>query len=140
MGAISTAQGMQPGSGIEFKQVSFTYPGTTTPALNGVNFTLKPGQKLAIVGENGSGKTTLIKLLTRLYKPTSGTILLDGSPLNEWQMSALKNRTSVIFQDFMRYQFTAGENLGAGNVDAFSDQHALQTAAEKGLSLILLNG
>ena len=128
------AQGQSPNQGVAFNNVSFIYPGANKPALNNISFTLKPGQKLAIVGENGSDKTTLIKLLTRLYTPSQGVITLDGTPLEDWQPAALRARTSVIFQDFMRYQFTAGENLGAGNVESFNDRQAWQQAAQKGLA------
>jgi len=131
-GAIS--KGEQPNQGVEFKNVSFSYPGSNRPALNSISFRLKPGQKLAIVGENGSGKTTLIKLLTRLYFPTHGSIYLDGSDLSSWSGSVLRRRISVIFQDFMRYQFSAGENLGAGNIELFDNRQAWQDAAIKGLS------
>ena len=127
-------QGQSPNQGVAFNNVSFIYPGANKPALNNISFTLKPGQKLAIVGENGSDKTTLIKLLTRLYTPSQGVITLDGTPLEDWQPAALRARTSVIFQDFMRYQFTAGENLGAGNVESFNDRQAWQQAAQKGLA------
>ena len=108
--------GHDPAAGLQFEQVSFTYPGSTRVALSDVSFHLKPRQKLAIVGENGSGKTTLIKLLTRLYTPSQGRILLDGRDLNEWDIDVLRERIGVIFQDFVRYQFTVGENIGVGDV------------------------
>ncbi|WP_317929167.1 ABC transporter ATP-binding protein [Halioxenophilus sp. WMMB6] len=132
--------GCRPNTGLVFDAVSFTYPGAIKPALNNVSFTLHPGQKLAIVGENGSGKTTLIKLLTRLYLPSAGVITLDGTPLNDWDLATLRRRTSVIFQDFMRYQFTAGENLGAGNDQLFHNRNAWQNAAEKGLANDFIEG
>ena len=122
------------GDGVRFENVSFTYPGQTTPAVDNISLHLQPGQKLALVGENGSGKTTLIKLLTRLYLPTQGRVLLDGRDLNEWQLDALRDRIGVIFQDFVRYQLEVGENIGVGdvvNVDARDQQ---QTAAEKGMA------
>ncbi|HEY9873828.1 MAG TPA: ABC transporter ATP-binding protein, partial [Candidatus Obscuribacterales bacterium] len=90
-------QGTSPDDGIRFENVSFIYPGRLEPALKGISLHLKPGEKLAIVGENGSGKTTLIKLLTRLYTPNSGRILLDGLDLKEWDISVLHRRISVIF-------------------------------------------
>jgi ATP-binding cassette subfamily B protein len=93
---------------------------------------LLPGSSLALVGENGSGKTTLIKLLTRLYAPDSGRILVDGLPLPEWSESALRARIGVIFQDFTRYQMLVGENVGAGDERYFEDQDRWQQAAEKG--------
>jgi ATP-binding cassette subfamily B protein len=110
-------QGPDPGDG-----VSFTYPDATEPAVRGVSFHLRPGQSLALVGENGSGKTTIIKLLTRLYTPTSGRITLDGLDLAEWKPAALRSRVGVIFQDFARYQLTVGENIGAGDVEHFEDE------------------
>lgn len=124
--------GVQPEDGIRFEQVSFTYPGNATPALNQVSFHLRPGEKLAIVGKNGSGKTTLIKLLTRLYTPDSGRILLDGRDLQEWDLDVLQRRIGVIFQNFVRYQFKVGENVGVGNVDYFTEQERWEDATERG--------
>ncbi|MEB3356065.1 MAG: ABC transporter ATP-binding protein, partial [Synechococcales bacterium] len=92
------------------------------------------GDKLAIVGENGSGKTTLIKLLTRLYSPTQGRILLDGLDLQAWDMDTLQRRIGVIFQDFVRYQFTIGENIGVGDVDYIEDRDRWRQAAERGIA------
>jgi ABC-type multidrug transport system fused ATPase/permease subunit len=100
--------------------------------LKQVSFHLRPGQKLAIVGKNGSGKTTLIKLLTRLYAPTSGRILLEGRDIQEWDVEALQRRIGVIFQNFVRYQFTVGENVGVGDVDYLEDEPRWQTATAKG--------
>jgi ATP-binding cassette subfamily B protein len=108
-------QGETPGSGIEFSNVSFAYPGRAQPSLQQVSFRLQPGQTLALVGENGAGKSTLIKLLTRFYQPDSGQILLDGTPLNEWQQEALYRRLGVIFQDFNRYQLPVSDNIGLGD-------------------------
>lgn len=125
-------QGPVPGDGLRFKHVSFRYPGSSQLALNDISLHLKPGEKLAIVGENGSGKTTLIKLLTRLYSPDSGHILLDGLDLQEWDINTLQQRIGVIFQNFVRYQFTVGENIGAGDVNYIEDQSQWQIAAEKG--------
>lgn len=123
--------GKQPGDGIRFEQVSFCYPGSEKPALSNVSFHLPAGQKLAIVGKNGSGKTTLIKLLTRLYAPTEGQILLDGRDLQEWDLTTLHERIGVIFQNFVRYQFTVGENVGMGDVDYLMDQPRWEQATEK---------
>ena len=106
--------GPKPERGLEFENVSFTYAGATEKALDDISLQIKPGESLALVGENGSGKTTLIKLLTRLYDPTEGRILLDGLDLQEWDVEALRQRVGVIFQDFGRYQFSVGENIGAG--------------------------
>jgi ATP-binding cassette, subfamily B, bacterial len=118
--------------GIRFEQVSFSYPGSLQPVLTNISLHLPLGEKLAIVGENGSGKTTLIKLLTRLYLPSSGRILLDGVDLNDWDIDVLRRRIGVIFQNFVQYQFTAGENVGVGDVEHLTDQVEWETAAKKG--------
>ena len=120
--------------GVRFEDVSFTYPGAQTPALDGVTLHIPPGEKLAIVGDNGSGKTTLIKLLTRLYEPTRGRILLDGLDLHEWDRDVLHRRIGVIFQDFVRYQLTVGENIGAGDDRAYDDRDRWSDAADRGLA------
>ena len=125
-------QGVIPGDGIRFENVFFTYAGGLKPTLKGISLHLKPGEKLAIVGENGSGKTTLIKLLTRLYSPDSGRILLDGLDLQEWDVEVLRRRIGVIFQNFVRYQFTVGENVGVGDVEHLEDEARWEVAAEKG--------
>jgi ABC-type multidrug transport system fused ATPase/permease subunit len=136
---VGTAlQGTQPGDGLRFEQVSFTYPGNETPSLRDISLHLRPGEKLAIVGENGSGKTTLIKLLTRLYTPDSGRILLDGRDLQEWDVNTLRQRIGVIFQNFVKYQFTIGENIGAGDVDHLTDQDRWHRAAERGTARSLI--
>lgn len=128
-------KGTLPGDGLRFESVSFTYPGSEKLALNNVSFHLKPGEKLAIVGENGSGKTTLIKLLTRLYTPDSGRILLDGLDLQAWEIGVLQKRIGVIFQNFMRYQLSVGENVGVGDVTHLEDASRWLKAAEKGNAL-----
>ncbi len=127
-------QGPQPGDGVRFEQVCFSYPDAEEPALQDVSLQLLPGQSLALVGENGSGKTTLIKLLTRLYQPDSGRILLDGLDLQRWDAASLRQRIGVIFQDFGRYQFLVGENIGAGDVSHFEDRQRWQQAAEMGMA------
>lgn len=111
-------EGDVPNDGIRFENVSFTYSGAVTAALSDVTFHLKPGDSLAIVGENGSGKTTLIKLLTRLYLPSSGRILFDGTDVSLWEGDALRQQIGVIFQDFIRYQLSVGENIGVGDVES----------------------
>jgi len=126
--------GVSVGDGLRFEEVSFTYPGTKMPALEEVSFHLRPGQALALVGDNGSGKTTLIKLLTRLYQPSSGRILLDGSPLDDWKPTALRARVGVIFQDFARYQLLVGENIGVGDVEHLLDEPRWKVAAEQGMA------
>jgi len=127
-------KGLVPGDGIRFENVSFTYPGSLQLALKHVSLHLKPGDKLAIVGENGSGKTTLIKLLTRLYTPDEGRILLDGLDLQAWDIQVLHQRIGVIFQNFVRYQFTVGENIGVGDVEHLGDKARWQISAEKGMA------
>lgn len=126
-------QGTLPGDGLRFEDVSFAYPGGKQ-VLQHISLHLSPGQSLALVGENGSGKTTLIKLLTRLYHPTAGRILLDGSDLRDWESSALRKRVGVIFQDFVRYQLPVGENLGVGDIQAFNNQARWQQAARNGMA------
>jgi ATP-binding cassette, subfamily B, bacterial len=127
-------EGPEPGDGIRFENVSFTYPGAETPAVQGITLHFPPGSKVALVGENGSGKTTLIKLLTRLYSPTEGRITLDGLSLEHWDSNVLRDRIGVIFQDFARYQFKVGENVGVGDVRAIDDQQRWEDAADKGLA------
>lgn len=132
--AGSVTQGEQPGDGLRFEGVYFTYPGSQRPAIQNFNLHLQPGKSLALVGENGSGKTTLIKLLTRLYDPDQGRILLDGTDLRAWNPLTLRQRIGVIFQDFVRYQFLVGENIGMGDVEAFSDEQRWQAAAQSGMA------
>jgi ABC-type multidrug transport system fused ATPase/permease subunit len=122
------------GDGIRFEDVSFTYPGGQQPVLKNISLHLPLGEKLAIVGENGSGKTTLIKLLTRLYTPSSGRIFLDGVDLNDWDSEVLRSRIGVIFQNFVQYQFTVGENVGVGAVAHLNDREAWEIAASKGMA------
>lgn len=132
---IGTAtEGSEPGDGVRFEDVSFVYPGADTPAVEGINLHIPPGSKLALVGENGSGKTTMIKLLTRLYKPTSGRVLLDGLDLQDWDPQVLRERIGVIFQDFARYQFIVGENIGVGDARAIDSEDRWRDAADKGLA------
>lgn len=133
--ATGAAQhGAKPDDGIRFEHVSFTYPGASEPALHDINLHIRPGESLALVGQNGSGKTTLIKLLTRLYTPDSGRILLDGTDLREWDEGVLLQRIGVIFQDFARYQMRVGENVGAGDVGHFEDEARWREASDKGMA------
>ncbi len=125
--------------GIRFENVSFCYPESQEPVLNDISLHLKHGEKLAIVGENGSGKTTLIKLLTRLYTPSSGRILLDGVDLNDWDIDTLRKRIGVIFQNFVQYQFTVGENVGVGDVERIDDSGEWEIATEKGMAKPFIN-
>jgi len=130
----SSPKGPDPERGLEFEHVSFAYPGADGKALTDISLELRRGESLALVGENGSGKTTLIKLLTRLYEPTEGRILLDGLDLRDWDVEVLRRRIGVIFQDFGRYQFTIGENIGAGDVRHMDDEVRQQAAAETGMA------
>jgi ATP-binding cassette subfamily B protein len=133
-GSGSQMRGPSPGDGIRFEDVEFVYPGAASPALTGINLHVRPGESLALVGQNGSGKTTLIKLLTRLYQPTRGRILLDGMDLQDWDETTLRQRIGVIFQDFARYQLLVGENIGAGDARAFDEEERWRAAATKGLA------
>jgi ATP-binding cassette subfamily B protein len=133
-------RGPDPADGIRFNHVSFGYPGAEQTVLTDVNLHIPPGTSLALVGENGSGKTTLIKLLTRLYRPTSGTITLDGLDLAEWDETALRRRIGVIFQDFVRYQLIVGENIGTGDVSHLDDEARWREAAEKGMAAPMIEG
>ena len=130
--------GPLPHDGVRFEAVSFTYPGASQPALEDIDLHIHPGKSLALVGENGSGKTTLIKLLTRLYAPDQGRILLDGLDLKEWDENTLRQRIGVIFQDFSRYQFLVGENIGVGDVRHFEDEQRWKDAADKGMADIFI--
>jgi ATP-binding cassette subfamily B protein len=130
----NNVEGPDPSRGLEFEHVSFAYPGTVDNALSDINLQIRRGESLALVGENGSGKTTLIKLLTRLYEPTEGRILLEGLDLCEWDVEALRQRIGVIFQDFGRYQFTVGENIGAGDVRYMDDTARQADAAGTGMA------
>ncbi len=126
--------GAKPGDGIRLVNVSFTYPGAPRPALREVSLHIRPGEKLALVGENGSGKTTMIKLLTGLYQPTEGRITLDGTDVPDWDSDVLRRRFAVIFQDFVRYQLTVGENIGTGDVSFIDDRDRWTRAADKGMA------
>jgi len=130
--------GPDPEDGIRFEAVSFTYPGASQAALRSIDLHIQPGESLALVGENGSGKTTLIKLLTRLYYPDKGRILLDGMDLKDWDEDALRQRIGVIFQDFSRYQFLVGENIGAGDVRYFDDEQRWKSAADMGMADVFI--
>jgi ATP-binding cassette subfamily B protein len=120
--------------GFEFRNVSFAYPGTTRRVLKDFNFTLSPGERIALIGENGQGKTTVVKLITRLYDPTEGQILLDGVDLREYKLEDLHHEIGVIFQDFMRYEMTARENIAVGRVERQHTEAEIEQAAEKSLA------
>ena len=115
--------------GFVFEDVGFIYPGAERWAMRHLSFTLKAGEVVALVGENGAGKTTLVKLLTRLYDPNEGRILLDGHDLREYDLAELRGRMGVIFQDFVRYNFPAGDNVAVGRIDQRHDQTRVERAA-----------
>jgi ATP-binding cassette subfamily B protein len=118
--------------GLELDHVSFRYPGKTEWTLRDVTLQVPRGSSLALVGENGAGKTTLVKLITRLYEPTEGRILLDGKDLRDWSEPALRARFGVVFQDFNRYQLQARDNVGLGSVDHLFDGERIARASEEG--------
>jgi ATP-binding cassette subfamily B protein len=117
--------------GIEFRHVSFSYPGSEDLVLKDINFKIDPHERIALVGLNGAGKTTLIKLLTRLYDPTEGQILIDGVDLRDYDLKSLHQRFGVIFQDFVRYQFSVRENIGFGQIDQEADTAKIQDSASR---------
>ena len=118
-------------TGFELHNVSFSYPGSSANVLENVNLSIKPGEKLAVVGENGAGKTTLVKLLTRLYDPTAGNITLDGVDLQDYDLTSLRERISVVFQDFMCYYLPARENIGLGQIEGLNNDALIIAAAQK---------
>ncbi len=120
--------------GFEFRNVCFAYPGSPRLILNQLNFHLHPGERVALIGENGQGKTTIVKLMTRLYDPTEGQILLDGVDLREYDLEDLYREIGVIFQDFMRYEMTARDNIAVGKVQELENLELLQSAARKSLA------
>jgi ATP-binding cassette, subfamily B, bacterial len=120
--------------GFEFRNVSFRYPGNSRMVLKQLNLSLLPGQRVALIGENGEGKTTIVKLMTRLYDPVEGQVLLDGVDLREYSLEDLYREIGVIFQDFMRYEMTARENIGVGRIEEISNLKLLHRAAEKGMA------
>jgi len=117
--------------GIEFRDVSFVYPGTQRPVLWNLNLRFDQGERLALIGENGQGKTTIVKLLTRLYDPTEGAIFLDGVDLREYDVDDYVSQIAVIFQDFVRYDMTALENIGIGRVSKLPNVDEIVAAAQK---------
>ncbi len=120
--------------GFEFRNVSFRYPGGGRLVLNGLNFSLRPGERVALIGENGEGKTTIVKLMTRLYDPLEGQVLLDGVDIREYNLEDLYREIGVIFQDFMRYEMTARENIAVGRIEQMNNLSLLQQSAQKSLA------
>jgi ATP-binding cassette subfamily B protein len=121
-------------TGFEFRNVSFRYPGSSRLVLNGLNFHLRPGERVALIGENGEGKTTIVKLLTRLYDPVEGQVLLDGVDLREYNLEDLYKEIGVIFQDYMRYEMTARENIAVGRIEQLENLPLVRQSAQKSMA------
>ncbi|MGH9703996.1 MAG: ABC transporter ATP-binding protein, partial [Candidatus Acidiferrales bacterium] len=120
--------------GFEFKNVSFAYARRSRLVLDNINFSLEPSERIALVGENGQGKTTIVKLLTRLYDPTAGKILLDGVDLRDYRLEDLWKEIGVIFQDFMRYEMSASENIAVGKIEEHANPFLIRAAANRSLA------
>ncbi|MCJ2021606.1 ABC transporter ATP-binding protein/permease [Methylobacterium sp. E-065] len=120
--------------GLVFENVGYRYPGTQTWALRGLSFAVRAGETVALVGGNGAGKTTIVKLMTRLYDPHEGRVLLDGIPLPAYDLDELRARIGAIFQDFVRFDLTAGENVAVGRIEAAADADRIADAAARGLA------
>jgi ATP-binding cassette subfamily B protein len=126
--------------GFEFKNVSFSYPGSSKLVLNNISFRLETSERIALVGKNGEGKTTIVKLLTRLYDPTAGQILLDGVDLREYNLEDLWKEIGVIFQDFMRYDLTSSENIAIGRIEKRNNLIPIRAAAVRSLADEVIQG
>ncbi len=126
--------------GVTFENVGFRYPGSERWAVRHLDFSIRAGETLALVGENGAGKTTIVKLLARLYDPDEGRILLDGHDLRDYDLDQLRSAIGVIFQDFVRYQFTAGENIAVGRIEARDDRARVEDAAARGRADAVIKG
>src|SRR5258705_11587033 len=136
--SIASAPGAPPvprpiREGFAFEDVGFQYPGSEAWAVRHVSFTLRPGERIAFVGENGAGKTTLTKLLARLYDPTEGRILLDGVDLREYDIHSVRRAIGVIFQDFVKYDLRFDENVGVGEIDEVRAYLDAGKVSEQGL-------
>ncbi|MCJ2085739.1 ABC transporter ATP-binding protein/permease [Methylobacterium sp. E-005] len=122
------------GAGLVFEDVGYRYPGTQNWALRNLSFAIRAGETVALVGGNGAGKTTIVKLMTRLYDPQEGRVLLDGVPLPDYDLAELRARIGAIFQDFVRFDLTAGENVAVGRIEAAADAERIADAAARGLA------
>src|ERR1700739_65551 len=120
--------------GFEFRNVSFRYPGSSRLVLNQLNFQRRPGERVALIGENGEGKTTIVKLLCRLYDPAEGQVLLDGVDLREYDLEDLYREIGVIFQDYMRYEMTARENIAVGRIEQLQNMELVRESAHKSMA------
>lgn len=120
--------------GFTFENVSFRYPNSERWAIRNLSFHIAAGEKLALVGENGAGKTTLVKLLARLYEPTEGRILIDGADIREYSLKELRDNIGIIFQDYIRFQMKAGENIAIGHIESLEDMPIIEQAARKSLA------
>ena len=129
-----------PATGITFQGVAFTYPGSHVPVFEGLDLTVPAGTSLAVVGANGAGKTTLVKLLARLYEPTEGRVLVDGIDVRKLDLASWRSRLAVIFQDFVRYELPAADNVGLGGLPLIGDRSALAAAAGRAGTLELIEG
>ena len=120
--------------GFTFEDVGFRYPQSKQWVLREISFTLQPGEKVALVGENGAGKTTLVKLLTRLYDPTEGRILLEGKDLRDYDLEGLRDTVGVIFQDYVKYHLTASENIAVGRISELNNEKRIKESASRSLA------
>ena len=125
--------------GFVFENVGFQYPGSEIWALRNVSFHLKAGEKMALVEENGAGKTTLVKLLARLYDPSEGRILLDDTDIKDFDLSELRSQIGIIFQDYMKFQMKAFENIAVGNIEEIDNRSLIEESAKKSLADDVLN-
>jgi ATP-binding cassette, subfamily B, bacterial len=136
---VTPPNGLKPdtrGLTVEFRHVSFSYPGSAgrgqkAQALHDVSFTIHAGEAVALVGRNGAGKTTIVKLLTRLYDPNEGQILINGHDIKDYDLAALREQIGVIFQDYVTYYLSAGRNIGVGRVEAIDNEEGVRAAAAK---------
>jgi ATP-binding cassette subfamily B protein len=117
---------------IEFENVTFRYEGSDRDVLKNVSFTIEPGETMAIVGRNGAGKTTLIKLISRLYDPVEGRVVIDGHDVRDYDPEELRKQLGVLYQDYATYQTTAHENIGLGRVEEIENLEAIEAAANQG--------